>query len=139
MELEQKLAAFEAVKGSQVAVLIVPTTRPETIEQYAIRVAEAWKLGRKGIDDGVLLVIAKQDRTLRIEVGYGLEGGWPPDAVAKRIVEETIIPILRQGDFATAISAGVERIMSVIEGEPLPAPQSRRSNTSPGRNERRAG
>ncbi|SFH23020.1 uncharacterized protein SAMN05216299_103133 [Nitrosospira sp. Nsp14] len=129
-QLEKKLAAFEARKGSQVAVLIVPTTRPETIEQYAIRVAEAWKLGRKGIDDGVLLVIAKQDRTLRIEVGYGLEGVLP-DAVAKRIVEETIIPMLRQGDFATAISAGVERIMSVIEGEPLPAPQSRRSNTSP--------
>ena len=128
--MEQKLAAFEARKGSQVAVLIVPTTRPETIEQYAIRVAEAWKLGRKGIDDGVLLVIAKQDRTLRIEVGYGLEGVLP-DAVAKRIVEETIIPMLRQGDFATAINAGVERIMSVIEGEPLPAPQSRRSNTRP--------
>lgn len=129
-QLEQKLAAFEARKGSQVAVLIVPTTRPETIEQYAIRVAEAWKLGRKGIDDGILLVIAKQDRTLRIEVGYGLEGVLP-DAVAKRIVEETIIPMLRQGDFATAINAGVERIMSVIEGEPLPAPQSRRSNASP--------
>ncbi len=85
--------------------LIVPTTHPETIEQYSIRVAEAWKLGRKGVDDGVLLVIAKQDRTLRIEVGYGLEGVLP-DAVAKRIVDETIVPMLKQGDFAAAIDAG---------------------------------
>jgi uncharacterized protein len=129
-QLEQKLAAFEARKGSQVAVLTVLSTHPETIEQYAIRVAEAWELGRKGIDDGVLLVIAKQDRTLRIEVGYGLEGVLP-DAVAKRIVDETIVPMLRQGSFAAAIDAGIERITSVIEGEPLPAPQSRRGNTRP--------
>ncbi len=81
-QLEQKLAAFEARKGSQIAVLIVPTTQPETIEQYSIRVAEAWKLGRKGIDDGALLLIAKQDRTVRIEVGYGLEGVLP-DAAGK--------------------------------------------------------
>lgn len=73
-QLEQKLAAFEKAKGSQVAVLIVPTTHPETIEQYALRVAETWKLGRQGIDDGILLLIAKNDRTLRIEVGYGVEG-----------------------------------------------------------------
>jgi len=73
-QLEQKLAAFEVKKGSQIAVLIVPTTQPETIEQYSIRVADAWKLGRKGIDDGAVLLIAKQDRTVRIEVGYGLEG-----------------------------------------------------------------
>src|SRR5690349_7257398 len=72
-QLEQKLAGFEARKGSQVAVLIVPTTQPETIEQYSIRVVDAWKLGRKGIDDGVLLLVAKQDRTVRVEVGYGLE------------------------------------------------------------------
>ena len=79
--LEAKLAAFEARKGSQIAVLMVPTTRPETIEQYAIRVAEQWKLGRKGVDDGALLLVAKDDRALRIEVGYGLEGVLP-DAVA---------------------------------------------------------
>jgi uncharacterized protein len=123
-QLEQKLAAFEAKKGSQIAVLIVPTTQPETIEQYAIRVAEAWKLGRKGIDDGALLVIAKQDRTLRIEVGYGLEGVLP-DAIAKRIIEETIVPKLRQGNFAGAIDAGIEKIMGVIQGEPLPPPAAR--------------
>jgi uncharacterized protein len=130
-QLEQKLAAFEARKGSQIAVLIIPTTHPETIEQYAIRVAEAWKLGRKGIDDGVLLLVAKQDRTVRIEVGYGLEGVLP-DAVAKRIVEETIIPQLRQGKFATAIDAGIDRVTSVIEGEPLPAPQPRRGTAPTG-------
>jgi uncharacterized protein len=130
-QLEQKLAAFEARKGSQIAVLIVPTTHPETIEQYAIRVAETWKLGRKGIDDGVLLLIAKQDRTVRIEVGYGLEGVLP-DAVAKRIVEETIIPLLRQGKFAAAIGAGIDRVTSVIEGEPLPAPQPRRGTAPTG-------
>ncbi|MDE2366238.1 MAG: YgcG family protein [Betaproteobacteria bacterium] len=124
VQLEQKLAAFEARKGSQIAVLIVPTTQPETIEQYSIRVAEAWKLGRKGIDDGALLVIAKQDRTLRIEVGYGLEGVLP-DAIAKRIIEETIVPKLRQGSFAGAIDAGIEKIMSVIQGEPVPPPARR--------------
>jgi uncharacterized protein len=120
-QLEQKLAAFEAKKGSQIAVLIVPTTQPETIEQYSIRVADAWKLGRKGIDDGALLLIAKQDRTVRIEVGYGLEGILP-DAIAKRIIEETIIPKLRQGNFAGAIDAGIDKIIVVIQGEPLPAP-----------------
>ena len=122
-QLEQRLAAFETKKGSQVAVLIVPTTQPETIEQYSIRVAEAWKLGRKGVDDGALLLVAKNDRTLRIEVGYGLEGALP-DAVAKRIVEEIIVPEFRQGDFAGGIVAGIERILGVIEGEPLPPPHS---------------
>lgn len=122
-KLEQRLAAFEAEKGSQVAVLIVPTTQPETIEQYSIRIVEAWKLGRKGMDDGALLLVAKNDRTLRIEVGYGLEGALP-DAVAKRIVEEIIVPEFRQGDFAGGIVAGVERILGVIKGEPLPPPQS---------------
>ena len=85
--LEQKLAAFEAQKGSQIAVLLVPTTQPETVEQYAVRVQESWKLGRKGIDDGVLMVVAKNDRKLWIEVGYGLEGSLT-DATTKRIVEE---------------------------------------------------
>lgn len=117
--LEQTLQAFENRKGSQIAVLIVPTTQPETIEQYAIRVAEAWKLGRKGVDDGVLLLVARNDRKLRIEVGYGLEGAIP-DAVAKRIVSEIISPRFKQGDFSGGIRAGVERIIKVIEGEPLP-------------------
>ena len=124
--LEERLAAFEARKGSQIAVLIVPTTQPETIEQFGIRVAEQWKLGRKGVDDGALLVVAMKDRTLRIEVGYGLEGALP-DAVAKRIIEEDIVPRFKQGDFFGGIDAGVSRMMSVIEGEPLPPPRARRS------------
>ncbi|HSD60573.1 MAG TPA: YgcG family protein, partial [Burkholderiales bacterium] len=124
--LERRLAAFEQKKGSQVAVLIVPSTRPETIEQYAIRVAEQWKLGRKGVDDGALLLVAKDDREVRIEVGYGLEGVLP-DATAKRIISEVIVPRFRQGDFAGGIDAGVGRMISVIEGEPLPPPQQRAS------------
>ena len=119
--LTQTLKALELRKGSQVAVLIVPTTQPETIEQYSIRVAEAWKIGRKKIDDGALLVIAKNDRKLRIEVGYGLEGALN-DATAKRIIDEIITPKFRSGDFAGGISAGVDRIIRVIDGEPLPAP-----------------
>lgn len=122
--LEQELRRFEARKGSQVAVLMVPTTRPEAIEQYAIRVADAWKLGRKGVDDGVLLLIAKEDRELRIEVGYGLEGVIP-DAVAKRVVSEIIIPYFKQGDFYGGVHAGVGRLMRLIDGEALPPPASR--------------
>lgn len=120
--LEQTLQAFEARKGSQVAVLIVPTTTPEAIEQYALRVAEQWKLGRKKVDDGAILVVAKDDRTLRIEVGYGLEGALN-DATSKRIISEVIVPRFKQGDFNGGISAGVDRITSVIDGEPLPAPK----------------
>lgn len=121
--LEKTLQAFENSKGSQIAVLIVPTTRPETIEQYAIRVAEAWKLGRKGVDDGVLLLVARDDRNMRIEVGYGLEGAIP-DAVAKRIVSEIITPHFKQDDYFGGIRAGVDRIIKVIEGEPLPEKKS---------------
>jgi uncharacterized protein len=120
--LNRTLRDLEARKGSQVAVLIVPTTAPETIEQYSIRVAEAWKIGRKKIDDGALLVVAKNDRHLRIEVGYGLEGALT-DVTSKRIIDEIIVPKFRSGDFAGGISAGVERIVAVINGEPLPAPE----------------
>lgn len=123
--LENKLAAFEAKKGAQVAVLMVPTTQPETVEQFGIRVAEAWKLGRKGVDDGVLLLIAKNDRTLRIEVGRGLEGALP-DASGKRIIAETIVPRFKQGDFNAGINTGVDRIIKVLESEPLPAPAAQR-------------
>ena len=123
--LTQTLRALELRKGSQVAVLIVPTTDPETIEQYSIRVAEAWKIGRKKIDDGALLVVAKNDRKLRIEVGYGLEGALN-DVTAKRIIDEIITPKFRSGDFAGGISAGVDRIIGVIDGEPLPAPAAPR-------------
>lgn len=121
--LEQKLAGFEARKGSQIAVLIVPTTRPETIEQYSIRVAEQWKLGRKGVDDGALLLVAKDDRALRIEVGYGLEGVLP-DVVAKRIIEDIIVPRFKSGDFYAGIDTGVDAMIKVVEGEPLPPPQT---------------
>jgi uncharacterized protein len=130
--LNQKLRDFEARKGSQIAVLIVPTTAPEEIEQYSIRVAEAWKIGRKKIDDGAILVVAKNDRKLRIEVGYGLEGA-PTDVNSKRIIDEIITPKFRSGDFAGGISDGVDRIISVVNGEPLPSPPARRqeSQSSP--------
>jgi uncharacterized protein len=127
--LTQTLKNLETRKGSQVAVLIVPTTAPETIEQYSIRVAEAWKIGRKKIDDGALLVVAKNDRKLRIEVGYGLEGALN-DVTAKRIIDEIITPKFRNGDFAGGISDGVDRIIGVIDGEPLPAPAPRQSSGS---------
>src|SRR6201999_2602547 len=119
--LTQTLKDLQARKGSQIAVLIVPTTAPETIEQFSIRVAEAWKIGRKKIDDGALLVVAKDDRKLRIEVGYGLEGALP-DVTARRIIDEIIVPHFRTGDFAGGISAGVDRIIRIIDGEPLPKP-----------------
>jgi uncharacterized protein len=122
--LEAKLRAFEQAKGSQVAVLVVPTTQPEEIEQYSMRVAEAWKLGRKGIDDGAILLVARDDRKVRIEVGYGLEGVLP-DAIANRIIDEDIVPRFRAGDFGGGISAGVDRMLGVIQGEPLPEPAPR--------------
>src|SRR5512140_439195 len=105
--LERTLRAFEARKGSQIAVLIVPTTQPETIEQFGIRVADRWKLGRKGIDDAAILIVAKNDRTLRIEVGYGLEGALN-DATSKRIISEVIVPRFTQGDLYGGIAAGVD-------------------------------
>jgi uncharacterized protein len=122
--LDAKLRAFEQAKGSQVAVLVVPTTQPEEIEQYAIRVAEAWQLGREGVDDGALLLVATQDRRVRIEVGYGLEGVLP-DATANRIIDEVIVPAFRGGDYYGGISTGVERMLRVIEGEPLPEAERR--------------
>ncbi|MBK7491421.1 MAG: YgcG family protein [Nitrosomonas sp.] len=132
MHLEQKLQAFEKTKGSQIAVLMIPTTQPETIEQYSIRVAEAWQLGRKGIDDGILLLIAKNDRALRIEVGYGLEGVIP-DAIAKRIIADIMTPHFKLGHFANGIDAGIEAIIHLIQGEPLPLPKnSRNSNSAAG-------
>lgn len=129
--LEQPLAAFEQRKGSQIAVLIVATTAPETIEQYSIRVVDAWKLGRERVDDGALLLIAKDDRALRIEVGQGLEGALT-DALAKRIIEETITPLFRQGDFSGGIHAGIAQMISVIDGEPLPEPVSGDSSSGSG-------
>ena len=122
--IEAKLADFEAKKGSQIAVLIVPTTQPEEIEQYSIRVEDAWKLGRKHVDDGVYLIVAKNDRRVRIEVGYGLEGALP-DAIASRIIAETITPRFKAGDYDGGVEAGVDKIISVVNGEPLPEPDKK--------------
>jgi uncharacterized protein len=126
--LTQRLKDLETRMGSQVAVLIVPTTQPETIEQFSIRVAEAWKIGRKKIDDGALLVVAKDDHKLRIEVGYGLEGALT-DVTSRRIIDEIIVPRFKTGDFTGGISAGVDRIIRVIDGEPLPVPKPEVSHT----------
>jgi uncharacterized protein len=120
--LTTRLAELDKRKGSQIAVLIVSTVRPEAIEQFAMRVAEHWKLGRKGVDDGVLLLVAKDDREVRIEVGYGLEGVIP-DATANRVIDSFILPRFREGDFAGGINAGVDRLIGLVDGEPLPAPQ----------------
>jgi uncharacterized protein len=120
--LEQKLATFESAKGSQLAVLLVPTTQPEQIEQYSIRVVEQWKLGRQKVDDGALLIIAKDDHRVRIEVGYGLEGVLT-DAICNRIISETIRPAFRQGNYYGGIDAGLDQMMKLIEGEPLPPPE----------------
>ncbi|MCB0323883.1 MAG: YgcG family protein [Bdellovibrionales bacterium] len=122
--LEQRLADFEQQKGIQLAVLIVPTTEPEAIEQYSMRVAEAWQLGRRAVDDGVLLLVAKNDRRVRIEVGYGLEGSMT-DVTSKRIIEEQIVPEFRQGNFGQGITHGVSAIIDVLSGEALPPPHSR--------------
>ena len=110
--IDATLRGFEQKKGTQIAVLMVPTTQPEPIEQYSLRVAEAWKVGRKGVDDGALLVVAKNDRKLRIEVGYGLEGALN-DATSRRIIAEVISPKFRTGDFAGGIAAGVDKMIAV--------------------------
>ena len=120
--LESKLAAFEQATGAQMAVLLVPTTLPEPVEAYAIRVADAWKIGRKGRDDGVLLVVAKDDRRLRLEVGYGLEGAIP-DAVAKRIVAEDVAPRFREGRYADGIDAAADRVIAIVGKGEAPPPQ----------------
>jgi uncharacterized protein len=122
--IEAKLTDLENKKGSQIAVLVVPSTQPEEIEQYSIRVVEAWKLGRKGIDDGALLIVAKDDRRVRIEVGQGLEGALP-DAIANRIVSDTITPRFKVGDFDGGVEKGVEQMISVVNGEPLPKPDKK--------------
>ncbi|AXS80409.1 YgcG family protein [Dechloromonas sp. HYN0024] len=119
--LTTSLAALENEKGAQIAIVLLPTTQPETVEQFGIRLAEAWKIGRKGVDDGVIVIVAKDDRRMRIEVGYGLEGAIP-DAIAKRIVAEQMAPRFRQGDFAGGLRATVDTLDKLIRGETLPAP-----------------
>src|SRR6266849_3531022 len=120
--LDARLRDFERDKGSQIAVLMLPTTELETPAQYGVRVYDQWKLGRKGIDDGVLVLVAKDDRRVWIVTGRGVEGPLP-DAAVKRIVAEDIAPRFKQGDFYGGIHAGVDRIMRTIEGEPLPPPR----------------
>jgi uncharacterized protein len=122
-QLEQKLATFEQKKGSQIALLIVPTTQPEDIAQYSIRVVEKWKIGREKVDDGVLVLVAKNDHKMRIEVGYGLEGAIP-DLYAKRIISEQMAPKFKQGDFYGGLDAATDSLTKLIDGEALPAPQA---------------
>lgn len=120
--LERKLAAFEQAKGSQIAVLMVPSIGAEPVEDFALRVTDEWKLGRKGVDDGVLFVIAKQQRKMRIQTGRGVQGTLT-DAAAKRIIAERVAPAFRNGDFAGGIDAAADAIMKAIEGESLPPPK----------------
>lgn len=128
--LADRLADIEARRGSQIAILTVATTQPEPVEAYSIRVVDAWKLGRKGIDDGVLILVAREDRTVRIEVGRGVEGVIP-DAVAKRIVEEQMIPRFRQGEVAAGLDAAVTAVEARLAGEDLPPPAARPRGREP--------
>lgn len=125
--LESKLAQFEQQKGSQIAILLIPTTQPEAIEQYAIRVAEAWKLGRKGVDDGILILVAKEDRKMRIEVGYGLEG-IVPDSIANQVILDAMKPRFKQDDFYGGLDAATDQLIARINGEPLAEPPQRQAS-----------
>jgi uncharacterized protein len=122
-QLEAQALALQQRKGSQLQVLLVPSTQPETIEQYAVRVFEQWKLGRNGVDDGVLLLVAKDDRRVRIETGYGLEGAIP-DAIANRVIQEYLAPRFRAGDYAGGIADATATLVKLIDGEALPEPVS---------------
>ncbi|MDP2825883.1 MAG: TPM domain-containing protein [Sulfuritalea sp.] len=126
--LEAQLAAVERTRGAQIAVLILPSTQPEAIEQFGIRLAEAWKIGHKGADNGVIVIVAKDDRQMRIEVGYGLEGAIP-DAVASRIVNERMAPRFRQGDFFGGLQAAIEGLDQAIAGDAPGAPAVRPSGS----------
>jgi len=120
--LEEELAAVEKEKGTQLAVLILPSTQPESIEQFGIRLAEAWKIGRRGVNDGAIIIVAKDDHRMRIEVGYGLEGAIP-DAVAKRVIAEVMTPQFKQGDYAGGLDQAVQALAGIVAGEPLPPPK----------------
>ena len=121
--LEAKLAAFEQRKGTQIVVLMVPSTAPEDIAAYANRVANAWKIGRREVGDGVLLIVAKDDRRMRIEVAKTLEGA-VPDIAAARIIDQQMKPAFRAGDFAGGIGAALDHLIARIDGEPLPEVQA---------------
>ncbi len=128
--LTETLADLEQRKGAQIAVLMVPTTDGESIESYALRAFEKWGLGRSGVDDGILFVVAKDDRRLRIEVGYGLEGA-VTDLQSGRIIREQVAPRFQQGDFAGGVAAGVDSLVKLVEGEELPAPTTSPASVSP--------
>ena len=113
--LEAQLAAIDRAGRAQIAVLLLATTQPETIEQFGIRLAEAWKIGHKGVDNGVIVIVAKNDRKMRIEVGYGLEGAIP-DAIARRIIAERMAPAFKQGDFFGGLSAAIDALDAAIGG-----------------------
>ncbi|HEX4937615.1 MAG TPA: TPM domain-containing protein [Candidatus Kapabacteria bacterium] len=132
-QLNARLLAFSQEKGSQIAVLIVPTTQPEDIFSYSFRVADTWKLGRKGVDDGVLLVVAVQDRKTHLQVGYGLEGAIP-DARAKQILQDIIRPHFKAGNFPAGINAGVDAVITLINGEQQPAPAAQGGRSDPQQN-----
>ena len=120
-DIEAKLAAFEQSNGSQVVVLMVPSTAPEDIADFTQRVGDAWKVGRADVGDGALFVIAKDDRRLRIATAKALEGAIP-DLMARRILDGAVTPAFRQGDYAGGITAGVDQILALIRGEELPLP-----------------
>ena len=120
-QLEQQALALQQRKGSQLQILVIPSTAPETIEQYAVRAFESFTLGRKGVDDGVLMVVAKDERKVRIEVGYGLEGAIP-DIAAGRVIQEYMVPKFRQGDYAGGIVDASAQLVRLVDGEPLPEP-----------------
>ena len=120
-QLERQALDLQQRKGAQLQVLMIPSTQPESIEAYAVRAFESFKLGRKGIDDGVLLVVAKDDRKVRIEVGYGLEGAIP-DITAGRVIQEYLVPRFRQGDYAGGIVDATAQLVKLVDGEPLPEP-----------------
>ncbi|MGE5310834.1 MAG: TPM domain-containing protein [Nitrospirota bacterium] len=128
-DLEEKLARFEGETGNQIAVVIIPTLAGDSLEDYSIRLAEKWRIGHKGKDSGVILLIAMQDRKIRIEVGYGLEG-MLPDSLAGEIIRQEITSRFRQGQFYQGIQAGVDAIMAATKGEYRPAPRTGRGGGS---------
>jgi len=124
--LERKLAAFERETTNQIAVLLIPSLEGDSLEDYSIRLAEKWKIGQQGRDNGAILLIVKNDRKLRIEVGYGLEGALP-DALAGTIIRNEISPRFREGQFYQGIDAGVNAVIAATKGEYKASPKRKRS------------
>jgi len=130
-QLEQQALALQQRKGSQLQVLMVASTQPESIEQYTQRVFDAWKLGRKGVDDAVLIVVAKDDHRARIQPGYGLEGAIP-DITAGRVISEYMVPKFRNDDYAGGLADATAQLVKLIDGEPLPEPMSEQGDSGKG-------